>query len=569
MRPSAALDRVVQQATDRLIGAGATFALVRLGAVEQSAGIPPTERETVEEAGLVVEWAGVLDLDQLRRELETLRVVVDGQRRLDFQRALLERLADITSMPAGLDSTEAIQAIADRARTGLGVNRVLLEVRTPEVIHKAESGKGGIEAERLVTLPTRSAHSTITIPALLDENLVDVIQVVASHLATAVDNALAHEQSLHQARIEEEYEIASRVQQAVLTRRPIPGLHGLDIDAVSRPARVVGGDFYEFLGPTDIRSLVVLGDVSGKGLPAAILTSLALSTISAKAEFLPDPTPALVLARASEDLYQPFTDVGMFTTAVVADVRSTRVTLADAGHGLVILRRWGQTPTVLRATDPPIGVIRDTSGEIREFDIDPGDVLLVVSDGITDQRDLVGRRFGLDGLLSLVAGSDGPDAADWVNRILAAIDSHAGGRDQDDDQTILAIVATEDTSSSLEVGADLEALREIPGWLETHLPDSELRSRVELALHELCVNAITHGRAADPLQLSAWTRTGHIGVEVSYDGEPFDPSILAAMPAEPTVHGYGLGLVHALADGVVHRRRRLNQTRLRFDLPSG
>ncbi len=569
MRPSTALDRVVQQATERLVAAGATFALVRLGEIEHTAGTPPAERESVEEPGLVVEWAGPLDQGQLERELETIRVLVDGQQRLEFQRALLERLADITSMPPGLDSTEAIQAIADRARTGLGVNRVLLEVRTPEVIHKAESGRGGLEAERLVTLPTRSAHSTITIPALLDENLVDVIQVVASHLATAVDNALAHEQSLHQARIEEEYEIASRVQQAVLTRRPIPRLDGLDIDAVSRPARVVGGDFYEFLGPTEARSLVVLGDVSGKGLPAAILTSLALSTISAKAEFLPDPTPALVLARASEDLYQPFTDVGMFTTAVVAEVESGRVTLADAGHGLVIIRRWGQGPEVVRATDPPIGVIRDTSGEVREFDIDPGDLLLVVSDGITDQRDLLGRRFGLDALLSLVAGGDGPDAADWVNRILAAIDSHSTGREQDDDQTILAIVATDDTRENLELPADLESLREIPGWLSLYLPDNELRSRVELAVHELCVNAITHGQASGPLMLSIWIRTGHLGVEVSYDGDPFDPSPVAAMPEEPTIHGYGLGLVHALADGLVHRRRRLNQTRLRFDLPSG
>ncbi len=565
MSSPTALERVVLRAAERLVERGATFALVRLGPVECVAGSPEPDRTTLEEAGVFVEWCGPLQKADLEREVDTIRAVVDGQRRLEFQRSLLERLAEITSMPPGLDATEAIQAIADRARTGLGVHRVTLEVRTTEAIHKAESGRGTNEAERLVTLPTRTAHSTITIPAILDDDLVDVLQVVASHLATAVDNALAHEQSLHQARIEEEYEIASRVQQAVLTRRPIPQLIGLDIDAVSRPARVVGGDFYEFLAPSEQRSLVVLGDVSGKGLPAAILTSLALSTISTKAEFLPEPTPALVLARAAEDLYQPFTDVGMFTTAVVVEIDCRRMVLADAGHGLVIRRRWGLGPDLIRATDPPIGVLRETSGTVTSFDLDPGDLVIIVSDGITDQRDPRGSHFGLDRLLALVAGGEGPLATDWVNRVLAAVDAHASGREPDDDQTVMAVVATDHDVTRLDLDADLEALRLIPAWLTERLPDTELRTRVELAVHELCVNAVTHGQASGLLTVGFWQRPGHVGVEISYDGPPFDPSNPSEIPLEPTVHGYGLGLVHSLADEVVHRRRRLNHTRLRFE----
>jgi serine phosphatase RsbU (regulator of sigma subunit) len=561
---SSALTRVVERAGQRLVEAGATFVHLKADDEEWIHGVRSADPHQIDSAGIVIEWLGPLRRIALESELETIVAVADGMRRIDFQRSLLERLADITSMPAGLTSSEAIQAITDRARKAMAVSRISLEIRTAEAIHRAESGAPKFEAERLVTIPTVNAHSTMTIPALLEEDLIDLIQLVAAHLATAIENALAHEQSLHQARIEEEYEIASRVQQAVLTRRPVPAIEGLDLDATSRPARIVGGDFYEFLPAGPDATLVVVGDVSGKGLPAAILTSLTLSTISAKVEFLPNPTPELIMARAAEDLYQPFTDVGMFTTAVVARIEPRRLVTANAGHGLVIHRPWGRPPRLITPTDAPIGVLQLTSGDTTEVVLDPGDLVLVASDGITDQRSPIGDLFGLERLKSLIDDGDDKEASAWVDRILAAVDAHADGREQDDDQTLLAIRATAEGTLRFELAPDLEALRELPGHLTPAIPEATMRSRVELAVHELCVNAITHGECRSAIAIMVWGDDGRTVVEVAYDGITFDPSAPVAVPDEPTVHGYGLGIIHQLSDEVVYVRRRLNQTRLFF-----
>jgi serine phosphatase RsbU (regulator of sigma subunit) len=561
---SSTLTRVVERAGQRLVEAGATFVHLKADDEEWIHGVRSAEPHQIDSAGIVIEWLGPLRRIAVESELETIVAVADGMRRIDFQRSLLERLADITSMPAGLTSSEAIQAITDRARKAMAVSRISLEIRTAEAIHRAESGAPKFEAERLVTIPTVNAHSTMTIPALLEEDLIDLIQLVAAHLATAIENALAHEQSLHQARIEEEYEIASRVQQAVLTRRPVPAIEGLDLDATSRPARIVGGDFYEFLPAGPDATLVVVGDVSGKGLPAAILTSLTLSTISAKVEFLPNPTPELIMARAAEDLYQPFTDVGMFTTAVVARIEPRRLVTANAGHGLVIHRPWGRPPRLITPTDAPIGVLQLTSGDTTEVVLDPGDLVLVASDGITDQRSPIGDLFGLERLKSLIDDGDDKEASAWVDRILAAVDAHADGREQDDDQTLLAIRATAGGTLRFELAPDLEALRELPGHLTPAIPEATMRSRVELAVHELCVNAITHGECRSAIAIMVWGDDGRTVVEVAYDGITFDPSAPVAVPDEPTVHGYGLGIIHQLSDEVVYVRRRLNQTRLFF-----
>lgn len=569
MKAANMLTRVVERAGQRLVEAGATFVRVRVLDEEWIQGVLDSEPAQVETAGLVIEWLGPPTREMVESELDTIAVVAEGRRRVQFQRSLLERLADITAMPAGLTSSEAIQAIADRTRKAMSLSRISLEIRTAETILRVESGPAGTEAERLVTIPTVSAHSTMTVPALLDEDLIDLIHLVAAHLATAIENALAHEQSLHQARIEEEYEIASRVQQAVLTRRPLPAIEGLDLDATSRPARIVGGDFYEFLPAGPDATLVVVGDVSGKGLPAAILTSLTLSTISAKVEFLPTPTPGLIMARAAEDLYQPFTDVGMFTTAVVARVEPRRMVTANAGHGLVIHRPWGRPPRLVAPTDAPIGVLQATSGDTTEIVLDPGDLVLVVSDGITDQRSPTGELFGIDRLKGLIDDGDDKEATAWVDRILAAVDTHADGREQDDDQTMLAIRVTADGVLRFDLPADLEALRALPAHLAPAIPEATMRSRVELAVHELCVNAITHGECRSSIGVMLWGDAGRRVVEVAYDGLTFDPSAPVAVPDEPTVHGYGLGIIHRLSDEVVYVRRRLNQTRLFFeDRPS-
>ena len=237
-------------------------------------------------------------------------------------------------------------------------------------------------------------------------------------------------------RIEQELRVARLIQQTLLPKSA-PELGGYQIAAYYRPAREVGGDFYDFLELEDGRLGLVVGDVSGKGIPAALVmanTRSVLRTIAQGGGI----APGEVLAEANEILY-PDIPPNMFVTCFygVLDPSSDTFTYANSGHDLPYLHRKGEAEE-LRARGMPLGLMSSMGYEEMELVLEPGDRVLFYSDGLVEAHDPEGEMFGFPRLRALIA--DHGEERALGDFLLEELYSFVGeGWEQEDDITLLML----------------------------------------------------------------------------------------------------------------------------------
>jgi serine phosphatase RsbU (regulator of sigma subunit) len=237
-------------------------------------------------------------------------------------------------------------------------------------------------------------------------------------------------------RIEQELRVARLIQQTLLPKSA-PELGGYQIAAYYRPAREVGGDFYDFLELEYGRLGLVVGDVSGKGIPAALVmanTRSVLRTIAQGGGI----APGEVLAEANEILY-PDIPSNMFVTCFygVLDPSSDTFTYANSGHDLPYLHRKGEAEE-LRARGMPLGLMSSMGYEEMELVLEPGDRVLFYSDGLVEAHDPEGEMFGFPRLRALVA--EHAEERELGDFLLEELYSFVGeGWEQEDDITLVTL----------------------------------------------------------------------------------------------------------------------------------
>src|SRR5215213_4555310 len=209
------------------------------------------------------------------------------------------------------------------------------------------------------------------------------------------------QEMLERERVEQEMRVARRIQQGSLPKE-VPTLEGWQISPFYRPARQVGGDFYEFYQLDDGRVGFVVGDGTGKGVPAAILmtgTSAYLGGVAAAS----DSSPGEALALANEALFARIPQ-NMFVTCFYAilDPKGATLTYANAGHDLPYLHRNGDAEE-LRARGMPLGMMPRMSYEEGEVSLAEGECVLFHSDGLVEAHNPKGEMFGFPRLRALVA----------------------------------------------------------------------------------------------------------------------------------------------------------------------
>jgi serine phosphatase RsbU (regulator of sigma subunit) len=204
-------------------------------------------------------------------------------------------------------------------------------------------------------------------------------------------------------RIEQELRVARRIQQASLPKE-VPELEGWEIAPYYQPAREVGGDFYDFHLLSEGRLGVVVGDATGKGVPAALVMSTTCGMLQAVSQALGSSSPGEVLERVNETLFARIPP-SMFVTCFYAilDPKSGLLSYANAGHDLPYARRGGSCEE-LRARGMPLGLMPGMSYEVKEIVLDAGDSALFYSDGLVEAHDPKGEMFGFPRLRALVAG---------------------------------------------------------------------------------------------------------------------------------------------------------------------
>src|SRR5215211_2199345 len=204
------------------------------------------------------------------------------------------------------------------------------------------------------------------------------------------------------ARIEQELRVARRIQQASLPKE-VPELEGWQITPYYQPAREVGGDFYDFHPLSEGRLGLVVGDATGKGVPAALVMSTTCGMLQLAAQGSDSFSPGEVLSRVNQTLYARI-PANMFVPCFYAilDPKSARLSYANAGHDLPYLHRNGEAEE-LRARGMPLGLMPAMNYEEKEVVLGAGDSALFYSDGLVEAHDPKGEMFGFPRLRALVA----------------------------------------------------------------------------------------------------------------------------------------------------------------------
>jgi serine phosphatase RsbU (regulator of sigma subunit) len=238
--------------------------------------------------------------------------------------------------------------------------------------------------------------------------------------------------------IEQELGLARSIQQASLPKE-VPRLEGWQISPYYQPAREVGGDFYDFFDLEDGRVVVVVGDATGKGMPAALIAEATSNMLRAVAQALGSSSPGGVLSRVNETLLARIPD-NMFVTCFYAilDPKSGSLSYANAGHDLPYLRHGGDAEE-LRARGLPLGLMPGMSYEEKETILEASEAALFYSDGLVEAHNPEGEMFGFPRLQALVA-EHAEEERPLEDFLMEALYSFVGEVwEQEDDITLLTL----------------------------------------------------------------------------------------------------------------------------------
>lgn len=245
------------------------------------------------------------------------------------------------------------------------------------------------------------------------------------------------------AKLRVEIELARRVQLSLLPKE-LPQRPGLEVWAATRSAFDIGGDFYDFMDQPDRPLTLVVGDVSGKGMSAALFMAVTRRVLRTQANFRSAPSPETIVRYANSELYADFTSSVMFATVFVGQYHIAQQSLvyANAGHSPVIYCPAGGKAHVLAAQSTALGIVPHIDATDMSLSFRPGDVLVIGTDGLNEARNGEDRMFGYYGLKSTVEATAHLPAHAIVAALFEAVDRHSSGDSAQDDQTLVVLKYT-------------------------------------------------------------------------------------------------------------------------------
>ncbi|HEY7281130.1 MAG TPA: SpoIIE family protein phosphatase [Actinomycetota bacterium] len=394
-------------------------------------------------------------------------------------------------------------------------------------------------------------------------------------------------------RIEHELQVAQLIQQNFLPKST-PSIAGWEVAAYYRPARTVGGDFYDFIEFPDGRLGIVIGDVTDKGVPAALVMAATRSVVRTTASA--NPSPGAVLARVN-DILVPDMPRNMFVTCLygLLDPKVGSFRFANAGHDLPYVRRPDGRVDEFRATGMPLGLLEGMEYEEAEGTLGSGDTVLFSSDGLVEAHDPHGEMFGFPRLRERMSTHRG--GANLLDRILGDLAAFTGADwEQEDDVTIVTLACSADlpapkpptptpaaadapaprsskeqavvpaeqpTSRQIvrfslpsEPGGERAASERVAEMVEGSWLTADQAERLKTAVAEASMNAMEHGneyRGDLPVdvEVSIWpdrlvVRITDLGTGQEADQE--EPDLEAKLEGRQTPRGWGMFLIRHMVD---------------------
>ncbi|HEV7843005.1 MAG TPA: SpoIIE family protein phosphatase, partial [Pyrinomonadaceae bacterium] len=269
------------------------------------------------------------------------------------------------------------------------------------------------------------------------EDHLKVLTTLASVAAIRVENARLLEEQMERERMEHELQLASEIQQRFLPTAP-PQLLGYELQGISFPCYEIGGDYYDFIERDDRRMVIALGDVSGKGTAAALLMSSLHAAIHAQAS----SNNSLVDSIGEVNRYlAENTPTNRFVTLFYAELDWQTGSLAflNAGHNPPIIAHAAGTVEHLASGGLPLGIMPETTYREGHTQLNPGDVLVAYSDGVSEAYNPQGEEFGAQRLYETIARNLDASASGIRDRIEAALSKWAQGTPAADDITLVIV----------------------------------------------------------------------------------------------------------------------------------
>jgi serine phosphatase RsbU (regulator of sigma subunit)/anti-sigma regulatory factor (Ser/Thr protein kinase) len=391
-------------------------------------------------------------------------------------------------------------------------------------------------------------------------------------------------------RIEQELRVASIIQHTLLPKE-VPSLEGWQIDTHYQPARFVGGDFYDFIHFPDGRLGLVIGDVTDKGVPAAMVMATTRGILRAAAERL--IAPGKVLERVNNTLV-PDIPANMFVTCLYAllEPKTGSLCYANAGHDLPY-QRVKDGINELRATGMPLGLMPDMLYEEKQITMEPGDTILFYSDGLVEAHNPAREMFGFPRLRGLIASHTG--GADLIEYLLAELDHFTGADWEQEDDVAFVTLQRSPLTTNPHAAPSLEKMETAaPAWKtltefkvdsqpgnerqaidllteavkELGLPDSRLE-RLKTAVGEATMNAMEHGNKYQddlPVFIEVLTSSDGIAVQITDQGGDIDipeaetPDLEAKLEGQQSPRGWGLFLIKNMVDEMQITRDKKEHT---------
>ena len=380
------------------------------------------ELEVIYDVGTAV--ASTLDLDELAEEI-LLRAV-----------SLLDARRGALYLRQG-DSYELDRTIGGSAEQRVPVEEADEDHEFPALLPGAEHALAvpiEIDGSSRGLLVVGDKESRVGIGPFVDADRRSLAHF-ATQAAIALEQARLHRAALEKERLEREMELASQIQRGILPAS-VPDVPGYDLLAWTRPALHVGGDYYDMIPLPDGRIALVVADVSGKGVPAALL----VSTVHAALRLLLEQGLGLPeICRLLNAYLLRFSASNKFVTLFLAelDPAGRRLRYVNAGHNPA-LHRSGDELSWLDATGVPLGLLPGPEYSQGELQLEPGDLLCLYSDGVTEATSVEDEEFGDARLADAFSGPERPLSA-YRDTIESRLRRFTSGMPQGDDQTVVLL----------------------------------------------------------------------------------------------------------------------------------
>jgi serine phosphatase RsbU (regulator of sigma subunit)/anti-sigma regulatory factor (Ser/Thr protein kinase) len=380
-------------------------------------------------------------------------------------------------------------------------------------------------------------------------------------------------------RIGSELRIASEIQRSILPRifPPFPDRDEFELYAETIPAREMGGDFYDFFLIDEDRLGLVIADVSGKGVPAAIF--MAVSRTMLKATAMQAVSPAECLLQVN-NLLCPDNDSAMFVTVFYAilNTRTGDLEYSNAGHNLpYLLSAQGSVAMLDNPGGMALGVVQDNPYLMRQIRLRPGEGLFLYTDGVTEAMDTHGALFSDARLRQLLQRVRSGTPDEIIRETVAEVRRYAAGEPQADDITLLALRYLEvrpgtkkskPATVTVRLRNDLSELEHlsqtVASFGEKHQWAGNMIASINLALDELITNIISYGfddQGTHEIVLRLSFQEGELTAEVEDEGRAFNPlgapePDLTKPIEERQIGGLGIHLARKIMDRLEYRRER-------------